>query len=740
MKHIVRVITVLLSLFVTAAGLAQPYAQKDFSREVDSVLNLMTLEEKIGQLNQLSSNERFTGPVIQNTNQLEQVREGKVGSFLNITRPDILVQYQEAAMQSRMGIPLLFALDVIHGMKTIFPIPLGEAASFDLALMESSAQIAALEASAHGLHWTFAPMIDVSRDARWGRVMEGAGEDTWYNSQVAVVRVKGFQGEDYTDAKTVMACAKHFVAYSAAIAGKDYNTVDISRNSLWEVYFPPFKAALDAGVATFMNSFNDLDGMPATGNKYLQTDILKGIWNYQGFIVSDWNSIAEMIQHRVAENPKVAAKLAITAGNDMDMVSLAYITHLKDLVEEGIVSEGRIDDSVRRILLKKFELGLFEDPYRYFSRTKELEDESIIANYRSVARDAGRKSIVLLKNENKVLPILDTKKSTSIALVGPLMKSQRDMLGAWAGRGETKDVVTVYEGIEHALPNTKITYIEGYNLENNELIALPDLSKFDVIIVAVGERHNESGEARSKVDINIKASQQELVKRLKSSGKPVVALVMGGRPVVFSEMEPFADAILMTWWLGTEAGNAIADVLTGKYNPSAKLPMSFPGHLGQVPVYYNCKSTGRPWNPERRYTFGYIDHTILPAYPFGYGLSYTDFEIAAPVLDKGRYAMGETITIATSVENKGQVKGKETVQLYIQDVVSSLTRPIIEFRGFEQVELNPGEKRTVRFVLTDKDLGFYNVETQFVTEPGEFKVFVGNSSQNLQEISFVLSE
>lgn len=639
-------------------------------------------------------------------------------------------------MQSRLRIPLIFGLDVVHGMRTIFPIPMAEAASFNLELIKKTASVAAAETSAHGIHWTFAPMVDISRDARWGRSMEGAGEDPWYGSQVAKARVEGFQGTDYNDRNTVLACAKHFAAYGAAVAGKDYAEADISEHTLLQVYLPPFRAAVEAGVGTFMNAFNEINGIPATAHKPLLRDILKGEWGFKGFVVSDWGSVGEIAKHRMAKDNEDAGRLAAIAGCDMDMHSMTYARHLVNLVKQGAVDITLIDDAVKRILTVKFELGLFDDPYRYNYREKEIENKKVNAAHRKVAREAGAGSVVLLKNQN-VLPVTST--AGKIAVVGPLNKAKKDMLGNWSAIGKAEEVISVFDGLKAALPKAKITYIEGYDLETNELKPLPDFSEYDVIIVSVGERAMESGEAKSKVDININANQQLMVKQIKEkAGKPVITLVMGGRPLIFSDMEPYADAILMTWWLGTEAGNSIADVLTGKYNPPGKLPMTFPRHVGQCPLYYNHKSTGRAWAPNNPWVSGYMDESVKPAYVFGYGLSYTTFEIAAPVMSKKEYKAGEPVVLTTSVTNTGQYTGKETVQLYLQDVVSSVTRPVIELCGIRQVELAPGETRKIEFTLSEQELGFFNSDKQFVTEPGDFKLFVGSSSDNLKATEFEL--
>ena len=719
-----------------ATTLPAQTVKKDYTHQVDSVLKLMTVEEKVGQMIQYSNNKLLTGPSLDSRNHTEEIKRGEVGSIFNILTVERAKQYQDLAMQSRLRIPLIFGLDVVHGMRTIFPIPMAEAASFNLELIKKTASVAAAETSAHGIHWTFAPMVDISRDARWGRSMEGAGEDPWYGSQVAKARVEGFQGTDYNDRNTVLACAKHFAAYGAAVAGKDYAEADISEHTLLQVYLPPFRAAVEAGVGTFMNAFNEINGIPATAHKPLLRDILKGEWGFNGFVVSDWGSVGEIAKHRMAKDNEDAGRLAAIAGCDMDMHSMTYARHLVNLVKQGAVDITLIDDAVKRILTVKFELGLFDDPYRYNYREREIENKKVNAAHRKVAREAGAGSVVLLKNQN-VLPVTST--AGKIAVVGPLNKAKKDMLGNWSAIGKAEEVISVFDGLKAALPKAKITYIEGYDLETNELKPLPDFSEYDVIIVSVGERAMESGEAKSKVDININANQQLMVKQIKEkAGKPVITLVMGGRPLIFSDMEPYADAILMTWWLGTEAGNSIADVLTGKYNPSGKLPMTFPRHVGQCPLYYNHKSTGRAWAPNNPWVSGYMDESVKPAYVFGYGLSYTAFEIAAPVMSKKEYKAGEPVVLTTSVTNTGQYTGKETVQLYLQDVVSSVTRPVIELCGIRQVELAPGETRKIEFTLSEQELGFFNSDKQFVTESGDFKLFVGSSSDNLKATEFEL--
>lgn len=710
-----------------------------YEQRVDSVLKLMTLDEKIGQLNQYTGNWQATGPVVEDPTKIEQIKAGKVGSMLNIKSVKHTRELQEYAMQSRLRIPLMFGLDVVHGLRTIYPIPLGEAASFDLDLMKRTAAGAAKEASAQGVHWTFAPMIDISRDARWGRVMEGAGEDTWYGCKVAQARVSGFQGDDLSEPHTIMACAKHFAAYGACIAGKDYNTVDISEQTLHEVYLPPFKAAVDAGVASFMNSFNDINGIPATGNTYIQRDLLKGSWNFNGLTVSDWGSIREMIPHGYVSDLKGAAEKAILAGCDIDMESRAYHIHLKKLVEEGTVSEDYIDDAVRRILFKKFELGLFDNPFLYCDETREKE-VVLSEELKNLSREAGAKSIVLLKNDQGSLPLNNPKK---IAVIGSLAKSQKDMLGFWANEGIVDEVVTVYEGLKNKYPESDVVYADGYDLATNELHLMDACNaamQSDVVIVAVGERFENSGEAKSRADINIHPNHQLLVKELKKTGKNVVVLLMGGRPMIFNEMTPHADAILLTWWLGTEAGNAIADVLAGDYNPSGKLPMTFPVHVGQIPIYYNYKNTGRPENKEIGYSCRYQDIDFEPAYPFGYGLSYTDFLISEPVVKDSVFSLKTPLEVCVKVKNTGKYAGKETVQLYIRDLVASLTRPVKELRGFQQVELQPGEEKEISFMLTEKELGFESACKGWTVEPGLFDVMVGNSALNVKKTRVELKQ
>ncbi len=700
-------------------------------QRADSVLKLMTLEEKVGQMVQYSDNKLTTGPESKDTARLSKVEKGEVGSMLNVIGAVPTRIFQDAAMKSRLRIPLIFGLDVVHGFRTISPLPLAEAASFDLKALENSARLAALEASAAGIHWTFAPMVDVSVDARWGRVMEGAGEDPFYGSLAAKARVKGFQGDNLYANYTLLACAKHFAAYGAPVAGKDYNSVDMSMSHFYNFYLLPYKAAAEAGVGTFMNAFNDFNNVPCTANAPLVQGILKGDWGFKGFVVSDWNSIGEMVAHRYAKDNRQAAEFAIKAGNDMDMETSAYHENLADLVRKGDVDIKLVDDAVRRILTKKFELGLFDDPYRYCD-PKRQEKITLSKELRDGSRDMAKRSIVMLENKNNLLPL--SAKVGSVALIGELNDSKEDMNGFWAGQGDINAVVTVKEAL--AKRGVKVNYASGYDLDTKKMkdldAALDAARKSDVVIVAVGERAKESGEAKSMANIEISADHQKLVTELAGTGKPVVALVMGGRPMIFNTVRAEAGAVLLTWWLGTEAGNAICDVLFGDYNPSAKLPMTFPQSVGQVPIYYYYKSTGRPYNPKERHSTSYLDVPIYPAYPFGYGLSYTSFDISEPVLSHTITKVGQPVTVSVKVKNTGSRDGEEVVQMYVKDMVASITRPVKELKGFEKVSLKSGEEKTVQFTLEDSALGFYNNDLKFVVEPGDFEIMVGNSSESLK--------
>ena len=710
----------------------------------DALLSRMTLEEKAGQLHQISNPFAPTGPITPEGNIQQQIREGKVGSMLNMVGAERTAQLQRLALQSRLKIPLLFGQDVIHGFRTTFPIPLAEAASWDLTAIERSARIAATEASAAGIHWIFAPMVDIGRDPRWGRVMEGAGEDTYLGSRIAAARVKGFQGKGPGETDAVLACAKHFAAYGAAAGGRDYNSVDMSERQLRETYLPPFKAALDAGVATFMNAFNDLNGVPATGNALLQRKILKGEWGFKGFVVSDWGSIGEMIAHGYAADTLDAALKAITAGSDMDMESRAYIRHLPQLVREGKVPEALVDDAVRRILIKKYQIGLFEDPFRFCSPEREQQQWNNFQHL-DAARSIAAKSIVLLKNDSfpgtkkPVLPLATG--GQRIAFIGPLIQEKQANLGFWSfdWPDDSLRIVSLWEGVHKASQNRGLFgYAPGCNLNDADTTgfarAIRTAEQADVVVVSVGEERAMSGEAKSRSSIRLPGVQELLIKRIASTGKPLVLLVSGGRPLILSDVAPYAHALVYTWWLGTQAGYAIADVLFGKHNPSGRLPMTFPRSEGQIPVYYNYFNTGRPPanHDDRSYVSAYLDLPNSPQYAFGFGLGYGRVVYGAPVVNKPLLTGSDTLVVKVALTYTGTLPRTETVQLYIRDKVASVVRPVKELKGFQQVTLQPGDTREVAFSLTTADLHFYNSALQYIWEPGAFDIMVGPSSDAVQ--------
>lgn len=712
--------------------------KKTIDQRVDSLLKLMTLQEKIGQLNQYSG-KQVTGPESKvKTDLLSDIKSGWVGSMLNVKGAKDTREIQEVALQSRLKIPLLFSLDVIHGYKTTFPIPLAEAASWDLEAIKLSAHIAAKESAAAGIHWTFAPMVDLSRDPRWGRIMEGAGEDTYLGSLIATARVKGFQGEKLGSVDAIMACAKHFAAYGASIAGRDYNAVDISDQQLWETYLPPFKAAADAGVATFMNSFNTINGIPATGSKYLQREILKEKWNYKGFLVSDWGSIGEMVPWGFAKDYEEAAEKAMNAGSDMDMESRAYKSYLQKLVRLGKVEEALIDDAVKRILYKKFELGLFDNPFK-FSDIKREEKVLNDINHKQLARDVAKKSIVLLKNESQVLPL--AKGKTKLALIGPLVKSKRDLKGSWIVNADTTQVVSLYEGIKNKLgKKAELAYAFGCGVTGDSKEgfdeALLAAKQADIVVMALGETWDMSGEAKSKTNLHITGQQEALFNAIKDTGKPIIVVLMAGRPLIFNDIAAKADAIIYAWWLGDEAGNAIADVLYGDYNPAGKLPVTFPRSEGQIPLSYNYYNTGRPIkNPNNIiYKSAYIDSPNTPLYAFGYGLSYTNFDYSDLVLSNDKIANNDFIKVSFKLTNTGQLEGEEVVQLYLKDEVASVVRPVKELKDFKKVFLKPGESKIVTFVINKEKLSFYNNKLEWVAEPGDFEIMIGTASDNIKLI------
>lgn len=728
-------------LFLTACISAMHVTaqKKTIDQKVDSVLRLMTLEEKIGQMNQYNDDWTATGPVTLDSDKAGQVRKGQLGSLLNCVGVDRTRAWQQIAMQSRLKIPLLFGQDVIHGYKTTFPIPLAEACSWDMEAIELSARISATEASASGINWTFAPMVDIARDPRWGRVMEGAGEDPYLGSMIARARVKGFQGNKLGDLNSLMACAKHFAAYGAAIGGRDYNSVDMSDRLLWEVYLPPFKAAVDAGAGTFMNSFNDLNGVPATGNSYLQRDILKGKWNFKGFVVSDWGSIGEMINHGNVKDGYEAALSAVTAGCDMDMESRNYKNHLAQLVMDKKVPMALVDDAVSRILRKKFELGLFDDPFRFCNKERETQALNN-PEHPLASRSVAEKSIVLLKNENHLLPL--SKSTKTIAFIGPLVKALKQNKGFWDVEVPGVDsnfIVSQWEGLQNKVgAGTTLLYAQGCEIEGNnkdgfaEAVAIA--KQADVVILSIGERRDMSGEAKSRSNINIPGVQEDLLKELLATGKPVVVLINAGRPLVFDYTAEHAPAILYTWWLGSESGNSIADVLFGDYNPSAKLVMSFPRSTGQIPIYYSHFNTGRPAQSDdnHNYNSSYNDLSIYPRYEFGYGLSYSTFLYSNLKLDRKQIKPGGSIDVSLSVTNLGKYDGEEIVQLYLRDRVGSVVRPVLELKDFSKIKLKVGETKVVHFKIDTEKLSFYNQKMQWVAEPGDFDIMIGASSKDIR--------
>ncbi|MET0392202.1 MAG: beta-glucosidase BglX [Chitinophagaceae bacterium] len=740
----IQYVRAMLPVIFLLGGVMSHAQQKTIKQRVDSVLKLMTLEEKVGQLNQYNGDWNATGPITPDGDKQEQIRKGQIGSMLNIMGVQHTRQLQEMAMQSRLKIPLLFGQDVIHGYKTTFPIPLAEAASWDMNAMELSARVAATEASAAGIHWTFAPMVDIARDPRWGRVMEGAGEDPYLGSLIAAARVRGFQGRGLGNTDAVMACAKHFAAYGAAVGGRDYNSVDMSDRMLWEVYLPPFKAAADAGAATFMNSFNDLNGIPATGNSYLQRDILKGKWKFSGFVVSDWGSVGEMIQHGFVKNNYEAALAAIAAGSDMDMESRSYKNHLAQLVREGKVPIVLVEDAVRRILRKKFEMGLFDDPYRFCNTEREQRELNNPAHTKA-AREVAVKSIVLLKNDplpGQTVPVLPLPKHIKkIAFIGPLVKEVKQNLGFWSIEmpGDSSYIVSQWQGLVNKLgDDTRLLYARGCGIEDTSRAGFAEAvsvaQQADVVILSIGERRDMSGEAKSRSNIHLPGVQEELVQTIQATGKPVVVLINAGRPLIFDRVADRTNTILYTWWLGSEAGNAIADVLFGDYNPSGKLPISFPRSEGQIPIYYSHFNTGRPatGDSDRFYRSAYNDLSIYPAYEFGYGLSYTTFQYSNLQLSKRKMKAGETIEVTVAIANTGNYAGEEVVQLYLRDRVGSVVRPVKELKDFQKIMLRPGESKTIRFRIDKEKLGFYNARLQWVAEPGQFDLMIGSSAADIR--------
>ena len=739
----------------TQTNVGKTHAVTSIDQKVDSLLNLMTLEEKIGQLNQYNGFWDVTGPDPKEgaaAIKYEHLKKGLVGSMLNIKGVKNVKKIQKIAVEeTRLGIPLLFGFDVIHGLKTISPIPLAEAASWDLEAIENSAAIAAEESAAVGINWTFAPMVDISRDARWGRVMEGAGEDPYLGSKIAFARVRGFQGTDFNSTKKIMACAKHFAGYGYAEAGRDYNTVDFSEFELQNNILPPFKACIEADVKTFMNSFNIVNGIPATGNAYLQRDLLKKEWNFKGFVVSDWGSIAEMIPHGYAKDGKQAAEYAINAGSDMDMESYLYVEHLASLVKEGKVKEATIDDAAKRILRMKFEMGLFENPYKYCNEEVELATVGK-KEFQEGVLDMAKKSIVLLKNDNNLLPL--KKSGQKIALIGALANDKTSPLGNWRIAADDNSAVSVLEGLQKYNGN-QLTYKKGADVaigttlfvketkinttDKSEFAAAIEAAKnADVVVMVLGEHGLQSGEGRSRSEIGLPGVQQELLEEVYKVNPNIVLVLTNGRPLAIPWAAKNIPAIVEAWQLGTQSGNAIAEVLYGDYNPSGKLPVTFPRSVGQLPLYYNHMSTGRPStnDPESVFWTHYIDEKTSPQFPFGYGLSYSKFVYSNIQVNQKSFTKDGEITVSVEIKNNSNVKGKEVIQLYIQDLYGSITRPVKELKDFKMIELNPYETKTVTFKITEKTIEFFTANKIWEAEKGNFKVYIGGNSQEVLEAKF----
>jgi beta-glucosidase len=714
-------------------------AQENYVAKIEELLSKMTLEEKIGQLVQV---------VGVDEDKEELIRKSKTGSVLLGTRgPEEANRIQKIAVEeTRLGIPLLFANDVIHGYHTTFPIPLAEASSWNPELVRLACEIAAFEAASEGTNWTYAPMVDIARDPRWGRIMEGSGEDPFLGSIFASARVNGFQGTDLKDNTTIAACSKHYVAYGGSEGGRDYNTVDISERTLREVYLPPFHSTVNNNVASIMSAFNDLNGIPASGNYFTLTQILRKEWEWEGVIVSDWNSIAELVKHRFAKDKKEAALKGITSGVDIDMVGDTlygniYSPNLKNLVEQGKVSEEEITNSVRRVLLMKYKLGLFDNPYTDIEFFKE---NNLKKSYKdSIALQIAKESIVLLKNENNLLPL--NKDISKIALIGPLADNNIDLLGAWSGAGKPENVVSVLQGLKNLLPeSTEIKYVQGCNIDDADtsgfVEAIETAKNSDVVILVVGEAREMSGEAASRTNINIPGVQEELIKRTYQTGVPVVVVLMNGRPLTINWTSENIPAIVEAWYLGNQTGNAIVQVLFGDYNPSGKLPVTFPRSAGQIPIYYYQKSTGRPLDEEDKYTSKYLDSPNTPLFSFGYGLSYTTFSYENIKVDKSKISNDDSNYVSVDVTNTGKFTGEEVVQLYIRDEFASVTRPVKELKGFQKIKLEPGETKTVSFEIIPDMLSFLDIDMNPVVEPGDFTVLIGGNSVDLILRSFEVNE
>lgn len=757
----------LAALFSLSSGFAQQKktvtaADQKMNTFIKNLLSKMTLEEKIGQLNLLTGGEATTGSVV-STGVESKIKSGQVGGIFSLTTPARIRKAQEIAVnQTRLKIPIIFGQDVIHGYKTTFPIPLALSCSWDMALIERSARIAAVEATADGLNWTFSPMVDISRDPRWGRISEGSGEDTYLGSEIAKAMVKGYQGDDLSKYNTMMACVKHFALYGAAESGRDYNTTDMSLHRMYNEYLPPYKAAVDAGAGSVMTSFNDINGVPATANKWLMTDLLRKQWGFDGFVVTDYTAVNELIDHGLGDLQAVSA-LSINAGVEMDMVGEGFLTTLKKSVKEGKVKEQQITNACRLVLEAKYKLGLFEDPFRYCSEER-AKKEILTPEHLKAARETAAQSFVLLKNQGQILPL---KKTGTVALIGPLANTGSNMPGTWSVNSDLQNTISLLEGLKaNAGSDLKILHSMGANLltdpeyqkratmfgrdisrdnrTEEEMIneAVATAKKSDVVVAALGESSEMSGESSSRTNLDIPEPQKRLLQALLKTGKPVVLVLFTGRPLTLKWEDENVPAILNVWFGGTEAANAISDVLFGKVNPSGKLTATFPQNVGQIPLYYSHKSTGRPLEDGKwfsKFRSNYLDVSNDPLYPFGYGLSYTTFDYSNLKLSKAKFKAGETITATITVKNSGTVEGKEVVQMYIRDLVGSITRPVKELKGFQKINLKAGESKDVSFKISVEDLKFYNADLKFVAEPGDFKIFIGTNSRDNSEASFQLA-
>jgi len=751
MKRVYAVLIVITILYLPAQA-----QDAKMNAYVSSLMSKMTLDEKIGQLNLVTPGGGIATGAVVSQGVEDNIRKGAVGGLFGIYGAEKVRRAQDLAVKnSRLHIPLIFGLDVIHGHKTIFPIPLGLSCSWDMPLIEKAARVAATEASADGLNWAFSPMVDIARDARWGRISEGNGEDPYLGSQIAKAMVKGYQGDDLKKNNTIMACVKHFALYGGSEAGKEYNTVDMSKIKMYEYYLAPYKAAVDAGTGSIMSSFNEIDAIPATGNKWLLTDLLRKQWGFKGFVVSDYTSVNEMTNHGVGDLQTVSA-MALKAGLDMDMVGEGFLSTLKKSLKEGKVTLQQINDACKRILEAKYKLGLFDDPYKYIDESRTAKD-ILTADTRAASREAAEHSCVLLKNANQLLPL---QKTGTIALVGPLADSKRNMLGTWVVAGDWQQSVSVLDGIKNiAGSNVNVLYAKGANISDDSMLikrtnvfapdeieidkrspeemineAVDAATKSDVIVAVVGEAADMTGEASSRADISIPESQENLLKALVKTGKPLVVVLINGRPLTLTWENEHAHAILEAWAPGTEAGNAVANVLFGNYNPSGKITATFPRSVGQIPIYYNHKNTGRPFNnePFAKFKSNYLDVSNDPLYPFGYGLSYTTFSYSDIRLTKTDLKGNDRLIATVTVTNTGKFAGEETVQLYITDPVASITRSVKDLKGFQKIMLQPGEIKAVSFNITNEDLKFYNPALEHVWEAGDFIIHIGTNSNEVK--------